>query len=313
MSTSRIIGRFLAIIPEPIIASFDILEVVDSRQSKGQISLNIGESDVSVWLGNYTEPSYDELPTVKGFNLEIKRYAFLQCKTGGVKTLPRSEENCFEDVLVETVQRIATAIKRKTKQAFINTRHPVDSYEFAYFVENSETDKPFYFNDPAVRKLPRYALARFAFDSLGTELDAAMWTNLGPETNSMALLSDYDELIFNAHTFRDGLNFQMAALSAAIAIELMVNKVLAALLGKKCVLTKSQTKSKLGLKLVPKVRLINRLEPQIQLFSEEIRQVVKIRKVIAHGESLETSRQEMSLVIRTSHKVRRILAELDAL
>ena len=259
MSTIRIIGRFFAFIPVPIIASFDILDVVGSSQFKSRIDLKIGQSDVSVLLGDYTDPTSDELPTIKSFEVQITRSASLQCKTGIRKALPRSEENYFEDVLIEAVGRVVTAIKRKTKQAFINTRHPVHSYEFSYFREDCEVNKPFYFNDPAIRKLPRYALGRVAFDSLSAELDTTLWTNLGPEINSPVRLPTYDELIFDALTFRDGLNYQMATLSAAIAIELMVSKIYTTFLHKECGITKPQVKPKRRLKIVCKVKLVNRL------------------------------------------------------
>ena len=225
MSTVKIIGRFNAFIPVPIFASFDILDVVGSRQSKSRINLKIGESDVSVCLGDYTEPTYDELPTIKSFNVEITRPASLQCEIGSREALLRSEECYFEGVLVEAVRRIVTAIKRKTKQALIDTRHPVHSFEFSYFEMDCEADKPFYSNDPEFRRMPRYALGRIAFDNLSAELDISLWTNIGTEVNSPVQIPTYDDLIFDALTFRDGLHYQMATLSAAIAIELMVNKI----------------------------------------------------------------------------------------
>ena len=219
----EVIGDFDTIVPVPIIAAADIINSLNGHGSlPRQLAFSVGNSRVRVSLGEQVEPVFPEdgeLPRIKSFCVRITRHVALQSDSTGKETLSRDDEGEFEAILIEAVKRVVSAIKKGTKQASIDTRHPVHSYRCSYTrIDDTpvETEFPL---DPKSYKLPTSALGSLpgilTFRRSPEELDTAMWADVQGDVQSLVELPLHDELIYDAETLQAAMEYQMAALSAA--------------------------------------------------------------------------------------------------
>ena len=314
----KVVGEFKAIVPVPIMATHDIINSLKSRSSlPGPLTFSIKDSEVQVSLGEQTEPTFDEqgeeeLPRIKSFHVRITRPVAVQSDAAEREALTKDDEQAFEDILVESIKRLASAIKRRTEQSSIDTRHPVHGYRYTYYRANGAVLRAESPPEPGSR-IPRYALGRLAgfltpFKSPG-ELDTAMWTDMQGDVQSSVELPLYDELIYDAETLQAAMEYQMAALSAATGIELMLHEICSTLLQRKG-LGDEQIKLLLGGRSSPQlVGIMKKLDSTIQL--PNLDTAIKERNAIAHGKSRNIEPERMAEIINTSHRVKEILDRLQ--
>ena len=298
----EVIGDFDTIVPVPIIAAPDLINSLNSNGSlPGPLTFSIGDSEVEVSLGEQAEPvspEDGEFPRIKSFRVRIPRHVAVQFDAAGRETLTRGDEQEFEDILVEAMKRIVSAIKKRTEQSSIDTRHPVHGYRYSYCSDNGTVIKGESPPEPGSYKMPRYALGSLAgiltpFRPPG-ELDEAMWADIQDVVHSSVALPLYDELIHDAKTLQAAMEYQLATLSAAIAVELMLHEI-CSLLGKK---------PPANAKIPWLLNTIRRLDPSML---PNLKTVIMERNAIAHGESRNIDPERMAEIINKSHEVRKCL------
>lgn len=313
---TRVTGEFTASVPAPIVVARSILELMDRHRSPG-IKLRIDESDVMVQLEEQTEPILDEhgyeeiLPRISGFKVCIVRDVPLSSDSEGRAILSLNDEREFEEVLVEAIRRVVSAIKLRTGQSSIDTRHPVHSYGYRYFSDDQPVATRFPVGE-GFHRMPAYARGAFAFANLFQELDAGLWESLQAEVASPLEIPLYDELLHDAVTFRTDMNYQMAALSAAISMELMLAEICTVLLVREGNLRDSQIQKKIrDTRLKDLVNMIKERDSDFPLTTKEVQSFFDERNSIAHGDRLYTSAETMADMIATARRVRGVLGSLD--
>ena len=312
----KVIGEFTAVVPGSITVVPEILNLLNQHRGPDSLKLNISESEVLVRLGEQTDPIFnehgdvDQLPMIRSFRVWISRDVSLQSDSTGQGILSIKDEREFEKVLVEAMKRVVSAIKQQTRQSFIDTRHPIDSYSYKYHMADQTVDTVFPLRSGCYRS-PQYTLGRISFRHFGEELDETTWRDIQTEVKCPVELPLYDELIHDAETLRFDMRYQLAALSAAIAVELMLSEICSTLLRREGNLRDTQIQAKLSnLRWRSQVRLIKSLSPSIHIDDEEIQSFFKERNRIAHGESRYTDPDRMAEMISVSYKVRKVLTDL---
>ena len=313
---TKVIGEFTASVPAPIVVAPIMLNLINQHRSP-RVNLRIGESDVLVQLEEQTEAIWDEqgyadgLPRIRSFKVWITRDVPLSSDSEGRVILPLEDEREFEEVLVEALKRVVSAIKARTGQSSIDTRHPVHSYGYRYFSDDHPVATRFPTGD-GFHRMPAYARGTIAFASLCRELDAGMWESLQTEVASPVEIPLCDELLHDAVTYRADMNYQMAALSAAISMELILAKICTVLLVHEGNLKDSQIRKKIrGKTPMALVRTIEELAPGIPIRNTEVKFVFRERNMIAHGARLSTSAETMADMIAATRRVRVVLSSLE--
>ena len=313
---TTVTGEFIAVVPGPIAVAPEVLNLLNQLRSPDPLTLDISESEVLVHMGEQTEPIYneygevDQLPMIKSFRVWIKRDISLQSDSTGGETLSIEDEREFERILVEAVQRVVSAIKQRARQSFIDTRHPIHSYSYKYDMADQAVATVFPLRSGS-HIMPQYSLGMISFGPFGEELDETMWRGMQTAVNCRVELPLYDELIHDAETLRWDMRYQLAALSAAIAVELMLSEICSTLLRRQGNLQNTQIQAILSdRRTTSLVRLIKALSPSIQIDDKEIQALFEERSRIAHGESRYTDSDRMADMINVSHKVRKVLTDL---
>ena len=161
-------------------------------------------------------------------------------------------------------------------------------------------------------RMPAYTRGAFAFAIPSQELDTGMWEGLQTEVASPVEIPLYDEFLHDAVTFRADMNYRMAALSAAISMELMLAKICTALLVREGNLRDSQIQELLKRRRPGDlVGIILAVDPETPISDKEIQTVAEERNRIAHGRSHYTSAETMADMIATARRVRGVLGSLD--
>ncbi len=312
---TKVIGEFTANLPVPILTGPGILNLMNKHSSLS-VNMHIDGSDVRVQLEGQTEPICNEwgdvdlLPRVKSFKVWITRDLPLGTDSEGNKRLSFSDERGFEQVLVKSVKRVVSIIKLKARQSSINTRHPVHSYDYKYHWADQSVGTMFSLHEGA-HGLPIYMLDTFSFDVFShelNELDEGMWEEVQTKVASSVEIPIFDELLHDAIVFRAAMNYRMAALSAAVSIEVLLSRIYETLLACNGTLKDCQVQR---LNNWEKVKKIQELEPDIPILWEEIGPIFDERNRIAHGESLDTSREMMDAMINSCQHVRSVLSGLE--
>ena len=313
---TKVTGEFTAVVPGPIAVAPEVLNLLNQHRPPNPLDLSFSESEVLVRLGEQTDPIFneygdvDQLPMIKSFRVRIKRDVSLQSDSTGQETLSVEDERAFEKILVEATKRVVSAIKQRTRQSIIDTRHPIYSYSCKYHTADQTVTTVFPLR-PGSHRMPQYTLGKISFGPFAEELDETMWRDAQSEVSSPVELPLYDELIYDAATLRWDMRYQLAALSAAMAVELMLSEICSTLLRREGNLRDTQIQAKLsGRRRSSLVRLIKELDPNIQIDNKEIQALFKERNRIAHGESRYTDPDRMADMINVSYKVRKVLTDL---
>ena len=314
-TVTKVTGEFTAVVPGPIAAAPEVLNLLNQHRPPDPLDLSFSESEVLVRLGEQTDPIFneygdvDQLPMIKSFRVWIKRDVSLQSDSTGKETLSIEDERAFEKILLEATKRIVSAIKQRTRQSFIDTRHPIHSYSYKYHMADQAVATVFPLSSGSHR-MPQYTLGRISFGPFGEELDEAMWRGIQSEVSSPVELPLYDELIHDAATLRWDMRYQLAALSAAIAVELMLSEICSTLLRCQGNLRDIQIQAILyNRNTLSKFQLIKALDPSVQIDNKEIQDLFEERNRIAHGESRYTDPDRMADMINLSYKVRKVVTD----
>ena len=309
---TKLTGEFTATVPSPIVTAPDILNLMNQHRSPS-LTLCIDKSEILVQIGEQTEAILDEdgyavsLPRIRSFKVWITRDVSLDSDSDGREIVSMSDERKFEDMLVEAIRRVVSAIKQRTRQPSIDTRHPVHTYGYKYHRTDETVDTMFLLQE-GTHRIPEYAFGVISFDKPCGELDENMWENIRTEVVSPVEISLYDELLHDAVTLRSSMQYQLATLSAAIATELMLAEICSRLLERQGNLQETQIQVLLSRRRPNDlVRLINEFDPDILISHKEIQSVFEERNKIAHGKSRDIDADRMADIIHISNKVREIL------
>jgi len=254
---------------------------------------------------------------VKSFYVCITREVDVQSDSAGKETLSRSDEEEFERILIEAVKRVVSAIKRMTEQPSIDTRRPVHGYRYSYRKDDGTVIKESPLK-PGTYAMPNYS--PYGLAGIYTpfkppeELDAAMWADTQGDVHDEVDVPLHRELIYDAVTLQVAMKFEMAALCAAVAAEIMLYKLCSILLRRKG-LQDEQIKTLLGGRNNPQLAgIIKKLDPNVRL--PDLDTVIKERNAIAHGRSQDEEYrniepERMAEIINTAYAVRQVLDDYE--
>ena len=126
--------------------------------------------------------------------------------SNGREIVSMSDERKFEQTLVEAIRRVVSAIKKRTGQPSIDTRHPVHSYSYKYH-RADETVGTMLILQEGMHRIPEYALGAFSFDEPCGELDENMWEAIRTDIASLVEIPLYDEFLHDAVILRSGMQY----------------------------------------------------------------------------------------------------------
>ncbi len=310
---ARLTGEFTATVPAPIVAAPGLLNLMNSHRSPS-LAMCIDKSEILVQIEEQTEPVFDEygdvvvLPEIRSFKVWITREVSLELNSEEHEIVSTDDEGKFEEVLVEAIRRVVSAIKQRTGQPSIDTRHPVHSYGYKYH-RADETVNTMLPLQEGMHRRPEYAWGVISFDNPCGELDENMWETIRADVASPVEIPIYDELLHDAVMLRSSMQYQLAALSAAIAIELMLWEICSRLLERQGNLQETQIHVLLqGRRPGDLIKIIRKLDPDISISSKEVQSVSEERNRIAHGKSRYTDADRMADILHISNKVRKVLS-----
>ncbi len=226
-----------------------------------------------------------------------------------LKKLSGDEEVSFEKILIEAVRRFVTLVKLRTDQWSLDTRYPVYSYKYAYFLGDDTLDTSFPLSKGS-RKMPEYFKGRLTFETY-EELTIDAWRGIVQAIGVPTPLPIHEEFLYDARIFRDSGQYHISILFAAVAVEVILEEVSEKLLKAKGTLTDSQCDAILSGRRVPSlVKLVKELEPSIQLDRKNLEWLLQQRNKIAHGKTRISKGQDAGKAIGVATALRRQLSEI---
>ncbi|MYA61261.1 MAG: hypothetical protein F4X94_01610 [Dehalococcoidia bacterium] len=199
---TKLTGEFTATLPSPIVTAPDILNLMNQHRAPS-LTLCIDKSEILVLIEEQTDAIFDEygdvieLPQIKSFKVWLTRDVCLDSDSEGCGIVSTNDERRFEDMLVEAMGRVVSAIKKRTGQPSIDTRHPVHSYSYKYH-RADETVNTMFLLQEGNHRMPEYAWRAISFDSLCGELDENMWEAIQTDVASPVEIPLYDEFLHHA-------------------------------------------------------------------------------------------------------------------
>ena len=138
-----------------------------------------------------------------------------------------------------------------------------------------------------------------------------MWETIQAEVDSPVELSLHEELIHDAVVYRSEMRYQLAALFAAIAVEVMLRRTYSVLLRHQGKLRDKQIDRKVeDARFKSLLGCIKDLDSSILILDEEIAPVVAERNSIAHGKSHDTDPILTAKIIHTAQRIKSVLDHL---
>jgi len=308
---TKISGQFDASLSIPIDVTPNF-----SASSNEPCRFNIQEDTVTILPLTITDviPYPDgeyEPPTLTEIRVWISRDIDLEHGQEEYLTLPPDEEQKFEKVLVEASEHFVSIVKHKTNQWDLDTRHPVHAYNYEYWLDDKRL-KTASSLEPSAKRLPEYAHGRIVFRSgdFQSELSQEMWHEVVTETQCPAPFHLYEELLYDAKTFRSHMRYDASVLYAAIASELMLEEACITLLKTKGGLNEKQCETIVGKLRNPQLlELIHELYPNLPIKDKEARKLFELRNKIAHGRIKTVTAKEANLALATAEQLKHDLAE----
>jgi len=258
----------------------------------------------------YPDGEYDP-PQLTELRVWINRDIDLELEQEEYLSLPRNEEQVFEKTLVEACERFISIVKNKTNQWDLDTRHPVHAYNYEYWLDDNRL-KTATSLEPGAKRLPEYAHGRIVFRSgdFQDELSQEMWHETVTEIQSPVPFHLYNELLYDAKTFRSHLRYDASVLYAAIASELMLEEACTTLLKAEGGLKEKQCETIIGKLRNPQLlELIHELDPNLPVKDKEARKLFEIRNKIAHGRIRTVTAKEANLAIGMAEQLKHDLME----
>lgn len=234
-------------------------------------------------------------------------------------SLSDQEKSEFERVLIKAIRQFIGVVMRKTNQWDIDIKHPVNSYSPSYSID----DIPITVTFPLKKghqRMPEYAHGRFSISASDRYSDITEddWEEITRDLKSGVTLLPYEEILYDAKTFRSIMRYDVAALLAGIAIELVLENVCTKLLKTNRNLSQKECEACLKNKgLDSLIKLVKQLDHTLVLDIEALTKVRNLRNKIAHGEQLEVTSAEANKAIRTAEQLlnnlRSILAAQESI
>lgn len=301
-------GQFDLTLTTPVSMSFEIVQ-----EELEQITFDIDTSRVMIRplkIKEGTDYNGDvEPPRLIDVRVWIIKEAILVTDTEGQQKLSGDEEVSFEKILIEAVRRFVTLVKLRTDQWSLDTRYPVYSYKYAYFLGDDTLDTSFPLSKGS-RKMPEYFKGRLTFETY-EELTIDAWRGIVQAIGVPTPLPIHEEFLYDARIFRDSGQYHISILFAAVAVEVILEEVSEKLLKAKGTLTDSQCDAILSGRRVPSlVKLVKELEPSIQLDRKNLEWLLQQRNKIAHGKTRISKGQDAGKAIGVATALRRQLSEI---
>jgi hypothetical protein len=257
----------------------------------------------------YSDGDY-EPPKLTEIRVWISREIDLGREWEESLTLSTDDERRFEAVLVEATRHFVTIIKRKTNQWDLDTRHPVCAYNYAFSRADVRLGTAWPM-EQGTKRLPEYASGIIMLHShdFQNELTQDIWQEVIADVSRSTSVSLHDELLDDAKTFRSRMRYDATALYAAIASELMLERVCGSLLKTKGGLSEKQSKAKVSkLNIRQLLELIGKLDPSVPVKYENVRKLFRLRNRIAHGETQTVTWREANEALSTAEQLKLDLA-----
>lgn len=269
------------------------------------LPLNISRV-ISYPEGDYEPPKLTEIRVwiIRGVDLGEEQEENL--------TLSPDEERRFEKVLVEASKRFVTAIKHKTNQWDLDTRHPVHAYNYQYWLDDVQLGTAWP-QEPGTKRLPEYAHGTIVFrrGDFQDELSQEKWQEVVTEISRPSSVALYDELLYDSKTFRSHMRYDASALYAAIASELILERACVSLLKIKNSLSEKHSEARTSRLKVPQLlELISELDPSLPVEWENVRKLFQLRNKIAHGEIFTVTPQEANEALGAAEQLKHDLAAI---
>jgi hypothetical protein len=223
--------------------------------------------------------------------------------------LTRDEEKVFEEILIEACDRFISIIRRKTNQWDLDTKHPIHAYSYEYWLDDKRLTTSFAL-EPGSKRIPEYAHGRILLRTgdFQEELSQEIWNEAATEIQGPVPFFLYEELLYDAKTFRSHLRYDSSVLCAAIASELMLEEACTALLKSKGGLNEKQCGTIIGKLRNPQLlELVHELDPNLSIKEKDIRKLFEIRNKIAHGRIRTVTAKESNFAISTAEQLKRDL------
>ncbi len=293
----RLVGIFNVTLPVPIVVEpGDRIEKLEGHKfmvEGSEVELGVRTiEDPVVEDGSLVEPA-----KLKEISVLIRRDAQLTTGAHGEELIPKEEEEKFELVLIEATRRFVTAVKKRIRQWDLDTRHPVDAYDFKYFREGRVVATL----EEGYKIVPKSASAAIwsRWASKG-ELSTEVWSE--PNLVKPESIPLYQELLYDALNFRHNRRFDAAVLFSAMAAELILEEARRNLLKSNGLLTDEQRKKLSESKGNPaRVKALKTVEPNID--DEKLVKLFRQRNDIVHRGKTAFTAEEAWDSIRTVHSL----------
>lgn len=247
---------------------------------------------------------------LKTIRATMVREARVMTVSNGMSQLHREEEEVFERILVEAVERLTIAVALSTQQWHLDSRHPVHTYADRYFVDKEvPLNTQFPLRDGS-KRLPRTIWPRMSWDEVYSEVSHDLWTSITQNIHNPTEIPPHDEFLYGARQLRRGLHYEAASLFAAVAVETLVDSACREVLGKKHGLTARQTDKIIkSMRHQSRVELLYSLYPDLEISSKEITKLAELRNKIAHGNRYHVTNDETDEAISIVNKLKRGLTK----
>lgn len=279
-------GHFDVSLPIPIHVAADLLGT-----DLAPCQFEIDGDRVTMFPLRATETTVDragdyEGPEVAKIRVRIRKDIALVRGQSERPKLSPDQKRAFESTLVEATRRLVTILKHKTGQWNLDTRHPIYAYSAAYSWGGQPlgTDWP---TEQGAKHLPEYAHGTIVWNprDLYGEVTPELWQEAIAAISRPVSVPFYDELLDDAKTFRSHIRYDAAALYAAIASELMLERACMNLLRNIEGLSVRQCQKKAGnLSGRKLVKLIRKMDTGLLAGQDEVSKLFNLRDKIAHGE-----------------------------
>lgn len=307
---SEVLGKFDVTLPVPIDVApgFPGPDVPPCQFWIGAVRVSALPLDTpSV---NHYSTGDDEPPKLVELRVWITREVILDRAGREDLVLPAKEEDSFEELLIEATRRFITMVRDKTNQWELDTRHPVYSCSYSYSVGG----KPLATTWPMKRgnkRRPGYVgIVSIRPSDFYGELTGDIWQEVTAEIRGFVSAAPHNELIADAKVLRGYLRYDASALYAAIASELMLQRICGGLLITRGMKGKHRGAKVSDLTAFQLRKLIYELDLGFPVKDEDIRWLFELRNKIAHGKAKAVTWRQVGRAIGIAEHLRQCLGRV---
>ena len=312
MASRELIAVYLGTLSTPI----DV-ELGFPENSNGKCIFNMDGFLIEVLPRKYSDVVADEgdileYPRLTEIGVRITdSRGIIEVDGGGIGL---ESERKIERIFVKAAQRVAKAVKLRTRQSNINTNRPIEKYAVEYILGGKVIDS-YSARRPDRWRMPEDSEGRWdwGWDDIHDNLDSDKWVDVLQSVQTEVIFPPYEELIYAAINFQAGMQYEAAALYAGIAVEDLLNRVTYETLRSNHDLSTDQCKAILNGRSKPQIagilRTMNAFSSDVH---EDITSTLVLRNELAHGDHLNVVHQRSSKAIRVAKILRDKLSELTS-